>query len=87
MSRARPSGSCRSTRGSGDLIAGALQGRFDVAKSEEHPTETEDPRRLQVVCYTDHAAYSRPVPGLLNLQTSLRLRESRGGAATSRPSH
>jgi DNA phosphorothioation-dependent restriction protein DptH len=61
--------------GSGDLLAGALQGRFDEAVGDGETSETVDPRRMEVVCYTDGAGFARPVPGLLNLQSSLRLRE------------
>lgn len=56
--------------GSGELVAGAL--REPAAKDDD---EQEDPRRLEVVAYTDSPSYTQPVPALGSLQADLRTRE------------
>jgi hypothetical protein len=57
--------------GAGDLVAGALAIPADLAEDEERA----DPRRIELVCYTDSADYVRPVPQLIATQARLRERE------------
>jgi hypothetical protein len=61
--------------GSGDLVAGALAEEVEPSPLENDDQIPDDPNRLEVVCYTDSAAYIRPVPALADLQRSLRNRE------------
>lgn len=55
--------------GSGELVAGAF--REPVSNDEEQP----DPRRLEILAYSDSPSYTQPIPGLAELQTALRRRE------------
>lgn len=61
--------------GSGELLAGALRNRFEVSTDDDDSKDPEDPRRLEVYCYTDEAGFAKPVPALMSVQSSLRLRE------------
>ena len=55
--------------------------------SRRLPTEDEpsDPRRLEVLAYSDSPAYVRPVPGLSSLQSGLRSRELASGTTHLTP--
>ena len=59
--------------GAGQMLAGALE-EFIAGEgaSGDEGAIGEDPHRLEVIGYTDSAAYSRPVPALLDLQHALR---------------
>jgi DNA phosphorothioation-dependent restriction protein DptH len=58
--------------GSGELLAGALR---EPLANDDDP---EEPRRLEVVAYTDSPSYTRPVPALAALQVELRTRQRAG---------
>lgn len=60
--------------GSGELVAGALA--MDVRAELAGGEEDIEPHRLEVVSYTDSAAYVRPVPALIELQSELRSRKT-----------
>jgi hypothetical protein len=57
--------------GAGDLIGGALDVPASVAEDED----AADPRRLELVCYTDSSSYVHPVPALADVQARIRERE------------
>lgn len=57
--------------GAGDLVGGALQ----IPSESSVDEEVADPRRIEVICYSDSAAYVHPVPGLAAAQVRLRDRE------------
>ena len=57
--------------GAGDLVARALS----VPSATPEDEDVADPRRLELLCYTDSASYVRPVPALADVQTRLRDRE------------
>ncbi|MEZ0447372.1 ATP-binding protein [Cellulomonas sp. ICMP 17802] len=59
--------------GSGELLAGALA-QGELRSSTEGESE-DDPRRLDVLAYSDSASYVDPLPHLSALQRSLRVRE------------
>lgn len=63
--------------GSGELVAGALgdNGRGLYEPNGDESEVPDDPRRLEVLCYSDSASYVRPVPALTDLQSVLRGRE------------
>ncbi|MFJ2300056.1 helicase HerA domain-containing protein [Oerskovia paurometabola] len=61
--------------GSGELTAGALTENMQQVEPEDG-TEPDEPHRLEVIAYSDSAAYVRPVPALADLQRRLRERES-----------
>lgn len=56
--------------GSGGLLAGAL--REGVRANEE---DEEDPRRLEILAYSDSPSFTHPVPALSSLQEAMRRRE------------
>jgi hypothetical protein len=56
--------------GSGDLVAGAFH-EPAPADDDDRP----DPRRLEVLAYSDSPSFTQPVPGLVDLQAALRRRE------------
>jgi DNA phosphorothioation-dependent restriction protein DptH len=59
--------------GSGELIAGALA---DVVLPADVPgTEPVEPRRVELIGYSDSAAYVRPIPALADLQARARSQE------------
>ncbi|NDO88495.1 helicase HerA domain-containing protein [Cellulosimicrobium composti] len=60
--------------GSGELIAGALA--HDVSAERAGGDDDVEPHRLEVVAYSDSAAYVKPVPSLVDLQTTLRSRKT-----------
>lgn len=60
--------------GSGDLVAGALATDVQVDLIEEE--EDVEPHRLEIVAYSDSAAYVEPVPALIRLQEVLRARNT-----------
>ena len=62
--------------GSGDLLDGALRRRYVRDEGLAEDTDVEEPRRLEIVCYTDSPGFARPVPALMDLQASLRRVES-----------
>ncbi|WP_344017316.1 helicase HerA domain-containing protein [Microlunatus capsulatus] len=57
--------------GSGELLAGALREPVQVSEEEDE----EDPRRLEILAYSDSPSYTHPVAALSGLQQSLRRRE------------
>ncbi|MDT0164503.1 ATP-binding protein [Actinotalea sp. AC32] len=59
--------------GSGELLAGALNSV--VLPSEVTADEPVEPRRVEVIGYSDSAAYVRPVPALAELQAKARAQE------------
>lgn len=63
--------------GSGELVAGALSELSPAPVAEADDQFLEDPRRLEVLCYSDSADYISPVPALKDLQRSFRTREFR----------
>lgn len=67
--------------GAGQMLAGALD---EFITGEAHSDDDEpiggDPHRLELISYTDSAAYSRPVPALLDLQQALRDRKFERGS-------
>lgn len=56
--------------GSGELLAGALRHRVGVDAEDE-----DDPRRLELLAYSDSPSFTRPVPALAELQRSLRRKD------------
>lgn len=56
--------------GSGELVAGALRDVLSPGDDDE-----SDPRRLEVMAYSDSPSYTRPVPALAALQATVRSRE------------
>lgn len=56
--------------GSGELLAGAL--RQPVRTDVEYE---DDPRRLEILAYSDSPSFTRPVPALADLQRALRRRD------------
>jgi DNA phosphorothioation-dependent restriction protein DptH len=65
--------------GSGELLAGALSLLArPVELDEEEPAQVSaiEPRRNEVIAYTDSWSYVSPVPRLLALQAAMRHRES-----------
>ncbi|WP_277455374.1 DUF87 domain-containing protein [Janibacter sp. DB-40] len=56
--------------GSGELLAGAIRqpGRADVE-------DEDDPRRLELLAYSDSPSFTRPVPALADLQRSVRRKD------------
>lgn len=67
--------------GAGQLLAGALD-EFITGEANSGDDEPAggDPHRLEVISYTDSAAYSRPVPALLDIQQALRSRKLERGS-------
>lgn len=65
--------------GSGELVAGALT---DLVLPNDAAEEQPEPRRVELINYSDSAAYVRPVPALTHLQSRTRARE-----ITSRANH
>ncbi|MDN4489693.1 ATP-binding protein [Demequina sp. SYSU T00068] len=59
--------------GSGDLVAGALA--HDVSADRAGGDDDVEAHRLEVIAYSDSAAYVKPVPSLVDLQTALRSRK------------
>lgn len=57
--------------GSGELLAGALR-QPERADAEE---EEVDPRRLELLAYSDSPSFTRPVPALADLQRALRRKD------------
>jgi DNA phosphorothioation-dependent restriction protein DptH len=57
--------------GSGELVAGAFREPVSGGDEEDQP----DPRRLEILAYSDSPSYTQPVPGLSDLQAALRRRE------------
>ena len=66
--------------GSADLVAGALTDL--VLPAEVGPDEALEPRRVELIGYSDSAAYVRPTSALADLQNKARARE-----VTSRANH
>lgn len=60
--------------GSGNLVAGALA--MDVQADLVEDEDDVEPHRLEVICYSDSAAYVQPVPSLIGLQQALRNRKT-----------
>lgn len=60
--------------GSGELVAGALA--HDVSAERAGGDDDVEPHRLEVIAYSDSAAYVKPVPSLVDLQIALRSRKT-----------